>query len=189
MASADAPGKDPMDSVVQALEACGLRPKQEQRYRILVDRRIEGESGCQEITIEHHADSREISFCFRPVQSWERRVTRIREGRSLRMCVHGEAGYSDEAVAAVCGMLLSENYRAPLGAFARDDRNGELVFRVTIPYADGGVTKEQAEVCLDVGKRAFHGIVEHIEERAARPSPPRPSYAPHPRIHEVPTEL
>lgn len=69
-------------------------------------------------------------------------------GRLPFMRVHTNSGYSEQQVAKVCEYLLRKNYEFAIGAFERDPSDGEIRFRIGIPYRDGEITAEQIEWCV-----------------------------------------
>ena len=62
--------------------------------------------------------------------------------------VHSGAGHSAQQVAKACDHLLRRNYEFAVGAFERDPSDGEIRFRIGLPYRDGMPTEEQIEWCI-----------------------------------------
>lgn len=84
-----------------------------------------------------------------------------RDDKLLR--VHVAHGHSREQVAGVCEIITHLNFSALLGCLARDFSDGELRFRIAVPYRDTSLTVDQVNWCLDVGVGYLDSVVPKIE--------------------------
>ena len=82
--------------------------------------------------------------------------------------VHSRAGYSSDQVAKVNEHMLKKNYEFSVGAFERDPSDGEVRFRIGLPYLDGQLTEEQIKVCIGLVVSAMTDFMREIER--AKPS-------------------
>jgi len=84
-----------------------------------------------------------------------------RDDKLLR--VHAALGHSREQVDGVCQLIAHLNFRALLGSLERDFTDGEMRFRISVPYRDGSLTVDQANWCLDVGVGYLDSVIPKIE--------------------------
>lgn len=141
---------DPMDVVEQALQA---RPW---RYtRIDAQTVISGvttPSGRHYlIAVRHEVERRTLLFLTNPVKGPADGIPALVAGRAPLFFVHPSAGHTADQVARVCEALMDENYRLLLGCHERDQSDGEIRYRIALPYRDTAITIEQVNWCVDVG--------------------------------------
>lgn len=83
-------------------------------------------------------------------------------GRLPVLCVHTKAGYSEQQVQRVCESLLARNYRYAVGGFERDPSDGEIRFRIGLPYRDSLPTEDQIEWCLGAAAEAMAELMRDL---------------------------
>lgn len=86
----------------------------------------------------------------------------LEAGRPPVLCVHTKAGYSAEQVQRVSENLLARNYRFAVGAFERDPSDGEIRFRIGLPYRDSLPTEDQIEWCLGAMAEAMSELLRDL---------------------------
>jgi hypothetical protein len=55
------------------------------------------------------------------------------------------------------------NYQIVLGCFERDERDGEIRFRIAIPYRDTNLTVEQVNWCIEIAIGTMDAFMPEIE--------------------------
>lgn len=88
-------------------------------------------------------------------------------GRLPLLCVHTKAGYTEQQVQRVCQDLLARNYRFAVGGFERDPSDGEIRFRIGLPYRDALPTEDQIEWCLGATAEAMSELLRDLGSAGA----------------------
>ncbi len=78
------------------------------------------------------------------------------------MHIHTRAGQSATQVAQVCELLLRKNYEISVGAWERDPADGEIRYRVALPYRDAIPTQEQVSWCIDAAASSIADLTREL---------------------------
>jgi len=116
------------------------------------------------LTIRHELDRKTVIFLCNVMRSPMDALRAIAGGKPPVMRVHTDAGHSPAQVGSVCDCLLHLNYGMLLGSFDRDQTDGEIRFRVAIPYRDSRLSAEQAGWCIDVAMISLDHGMSKVEE-------------------------
>jgi hypothetical protein len=84
-------------------------------------------------------------------------------GHQPFVCIHPTAGHTTDQVAQVCELLLEQNFQLALGSFERDHVDGEIRFRIALPYCNSYITSEQVIWCLEIGVASTEVGMQKIE--------------------------
>lgn len=156
---------DPLKSVEDAMEKCNWN-----FHRIDDETIMSGvNTGDRNfiIVIRHDKKRESILFFFHPAKESTQVLQALRADRVPFLCVHSNAGHTEQQVADVCQFLLQHNYQMVLGNFERDPRDGEIRFRIALPYRNNSVTTEQANWCLEIGTISADNGMEKVEQLLA----------------------
>jgi len=145
---------DPMDVVESALGKRGWRYQRVNPQIIITGVAGLAGHGCL-IAIRHEEDKRTVLFLFNPVKE--------SGGTHQPLKIHPEGGYTSDQVAKACEVLMGQNYRIVLGSFERDPSDGEIRFRIALPYRDTGLTVEQVNWCIDIGIGTLGRVIPELE--------------------------
>jgi hypothetical protein len=153
---------DAMDVVEKGLQLRGW--KYDRVAPDMIKTGVHSQSGRNySIIIVHEADKRTLVFLYNPMRPLEDIPQAVAQGRLPVMQVHTEKGQTASQVAGVCEILLQENYRIVLGAFERDARDGELRFRIALPYRDTEPTPVQVNWCIDIAIGTLDQVSDRVE--------------------------
>jgi len=153
---------DAMDVVEKGLQLRGW--KYDRADRTMIKTGVHSQSGRNySIIILHEEDKRTLLFLYNPMRPLDEIPAAIAQGKLPVMQVHAEKGQTSADVAGVCQILLQENYRIVLGAFERDARDGELRFRIALPYRDAEPTPAQVNWCIDVAISTLDKVMATVE--------------------------
>jgi hypothetical protein len=115
------------------------------------------------ISIRHVGDRKTVVFLFNPTTGMADALLAVTTGRLPFFRVHQAAGHSEDQVRNVCEILVNENYRIMLGDFERDHNDGEIRFRIALPYQDGELTADQVNWCIDIAVTTVDLVTMKIE--------------------------
>lgn len=116
------------------------------------------------ISIRHEGERKTVLFLFNPLEKDSAHAFQsAAAGRPPVMRVHPTAGHSGEQVAGVCEILMHRNYGIVLGNFERDCRDGEIRFRIPLPYCDTNLTVEQVNWCIEMATSTLEMTMPRIE--------------------------
>jgi hypothetical protein len=116
------------------------------------------------ITIRHEEQKRTVLFLFNPlIGSAADAFQTLAGGQPPFLRVHTNEGHSSQQVAEVCQSLMYMNYQIVLGCFERDERDGEIRFRIAIPYRDTNLTVEQVNWCIEIAIGTMDAFMPEIE--------------------------
>ncbi|MCD6352253.1 MAG: YbjN domain-containing protein [Armatimonadetes bacterium] len=155
--------KDPMDVVEQALKERGW----------VYDRRDEETvtTGCHTsrdgkygIIIRHEAGRKTILFLFVPMVADDagEALSGMLSGRMPFFQVHEAVGHTPDQIGDACKVLMHMNYRLLLGNLERDHRDGEIRYRIALPYRDAALTVEQVNWCIDIGLGTMDDLMPRL---------------------------
>ena len=117
------------------------------------------------IIIRHEDGKRTVLFLFNPlIRGAADALQALAGGRPPFLRVHTNEGHSSQQVAEVCQSLMHKNYQIVLGCFERDERDGEIRFRIAIPYRDTSLTVEQVNWCIDIATGTMEAVMSEIEK-------------------------
>jgi hypothetical protein len=91
----------------------------------------------------------------------------LEAGRPPVLCVHAKTGYSEQQVQRVCENLLARNYRFAVGGFERDSSDGEVRFRIGLPYRDSLPTEDQIAWCIAATAEAMSEFLRDLGDLGA----------------------
>lgn len=151
--------KDPMKVVEEHLSARGMKYLRTGAETIMSGTLTP--VGMVMTIIRHELSKESLLFLFLPTKAPMQALEAISGGNLPLLQVHARAGHSGEQIARVCEHLMHKNYETFLGSFERDNSDGEIRFRVALPYRNTTPTPEQVGWCLDIGFATLtHGIIE-----------------------------
>lgn len=141
---------DPLDVVEEALKRRKWKYERVDAYTILTG--VAAQSGHPYfIVIRHEEQKKTVLFLFNPLlKSADDALRILAAGKPPFLRVHTDEGHSTQQVSDLCQFLMHQNYRIVLGCFERDERDGEVRYRIAIPYRDTSLTIEQVYWCIDV---------------------------------------
>jgi hypothetical protein len=152
---------DPMDTVEKALKNRGWK------YQRVDSKTVLSGFALQQYTcfvgIQHEEERKTLVFLFHPARTPMEVFQAVTAGGHPFVRVHTSMGHSEEQVAQVCALLLHENHSMLLGSFERDEADGEIRFRVALPYRDVHVTVEQVNWCVEIGVFALDSGMQKIQ--------------------------
>lgn len=152
----------PLDAVEQALQ------KREWKfYRVDEKTVLTGVATSLErsymIGIRHEPERRSVVLLFNRVLG----KAGVAEAAANRpyFRVHSSAGHDRATVAEVDELLMDRNFTTLLGNFERDRSDGEIRFRITLPYRDAPLTADQVNWCIDVAVPTIDSTLVEVEQR------------------------
>jgi hypothetical protein len=116
------------------------------------------------LAIRSDLERKTLIFLVNPTRSPENKLQTIGAGSDPMLRVHTAAGQTEEQVNRVCELLLHTNYEMLLGNLERDRSDGEIRFRVALPYRDKDVSVEQVDWCVDIAVASCARAVGQILE-------------------------
>jgi hypothetical protein len=140
---------DPMNTVELAMKKHGWKYHRMDSRTILTGFGAPGHTHL--VGIRHEEDKQTLLFLFHPSRSSADILKAVITGQQPFIRVHPAAGHTAEQVAQVCELLLQLNFEMALGSFERDQSDGEIRFRIALPYRDTSLTAEQVSWCLELG--------------------------------------
>ncbi len=155
--------QDPLDVVEEALKRRGWKYQRLDAQTILTGV-VTASQRFYFIAIRHESDKRTVLLLFNPLRGAAQAIQALTAGRPPILRIHPDEGYSGQQVAEVCEKLMHQNYRIVLGCFERDERDGEIRFRIAIPYRDTNLTVEQVNWCIDIGVHTLEAAMSEIEK-------------------------
>jgi hypothetical protein len=116
------------------------------------------------IAIRHEVQRRTVLFLFNPlIRGAADALQALAGGRPPFLRVHTNEGHSSQQVAEICQSLMYMNYQIVLGCFERDDSDGEIRFRIAVPYCDTKLTVAQVDWGIDVAVSTMEVAMPEIE--------------------------
>ena len=182
-------GTDPMDAVEGALRARSWKYQRADSQIMTGCAMPAQDCAYQFIRIRNLVDRQTLSFQFTPGFGPERAMAALLAGRPPMLCIDERVGFSPQQVALACALLTNENYDIILGSYARDESDGEIQFKIALPYRDSKVTEAQAEWCIGIGTSSAMAIVRELRAALGTLSPDGASTAMPAGSVEVPAEL
>lgn len=152
--------KDALDVVEARLKA------QDWKYQRVDDRTIV--TGCRAgagaviMYFRNETGKRALLLMANALPSAGNAFSALEAGRPPVVCVHTKAGYSEQQVQRVCENLLARNYRFAVGGFERDPSDGEIRFRIGLPYRDSLPTEDQIEWCIGATAEAMSEFLRDL---------------------------
>lgn len=157
--------KDALDVVEARLKA------QDWKYSKLDDRTIltgfRAGAGAALIQFRNEPGKRALLLMANALPNAGNAFSALEAGRPPVLCVHTKAGYSEQQVQRVCEDLLARNYRFAVGGFERDASDGEIRFRIGLPYRDSLPTEDQIEWCLGATAEAMSELLRDLGSAGA----------------------
>ncbi len=154
---------DPLDTIEGALKKRNWRYLRLDEETIMTGVAL-APTKVYSLSVRHDPERKTVVFLCSPLNSPLDALKAIASGRPPVMRVHPDAGHAQGQVAAVCNCLLNLNYGMLLGNFERDETDGEIRFRVAVPYRDARLSSEQACWCIDVTMLSIEHGMQKIEE-------------------------
>ncbi len=124
--------------------------------------------------VRHDTGRQTLLFLFVPLQVGDLGLAQLVAGAPPLFRVHTTAGHTSDQVARVCEILLRENYRMLLGNFERDPQDGEIRFRIALPFRDGSVTTDQVLWCLRIGLESADAGMREVQNALGGHAAPPP---------------
>lgn len=155
--------RDPMAAAEEALKKRGWKFDRMDAETLLAGVRTAFEHHYL-ISIRHDVDRKTVLFLLNLLNRPAGFIQAIAAGHLPFLRVHSAVGHSQEQVAGVCKVLMEENYRLVLGNFERDEKDGEIRFRIALPYRDTNLTVEQVNWCIDIAVGTLEVVMPKIEE-------------------------
>ena len=152
---------DPMDAVEEAMKRRGWRYERMDKQTIVTGVTT-ARNNRYFILIRHEEDRRTVLFLFTPVSDESGGGMLGRVGPGLRG-IHTSGGYTSEQVSQACQLLMHHNYRILLGNFERDNSDGEVRYRIAIPYRDSTFTAEQVNWAIDAAIPTMDTYLERVD--------------------------
>jgi len=118
------------------------------------------------IVVKVDRDRKTVLFLFNPVKRPPDALASVAVGGTFMVKVHPDQGHSPQRVAEVCEALMHWNYTILLGSFERDHRDGEIRYRVAVPYRDTDFTFDQFNWCVLVSISTLDRVMPRIEKLA-----------------------
>jgi hypothetical protein len=116
------------------------------------------------IAIRNETDKRALLVMGNALMGVANPMTMLGSGELKLLRVHTAAGHSAQQVSKVCEYLLSRNYELAVGAFERDPSDGEIRFRIGLPYRDAPPTEEQMKWCLALTSDAMSQLLRDVAD-------------------------
>ena len=130
---------NPMDTCERSLKERGWKYQRSDANTIVTG--MTGQEGrSYYFSIRHDEQKKTLLFLFNPLRP-DTEATRP-------LLIHTSAGLTEDEVAEIVALLMDENYRMVLGSFERDESDGEIRFRIALPYRDASPTLEQVNWCM-----------------------------------------
>jgi len=142
--------KDPIGVVEQALKQRGWKYHKPDPLAILTGVKSRRS---HLILVRHDAERKTLLFLFAPT-----------DRNDAPLHVHSSRGHSQEQIGGVSEILAHRNFTMLLGSFERDATDGELRYRIAIPYRDTNLSTQQAQWCIDIGIGSLDRMIPKIED-------------------------
>lgn len=157
--------KDPLDVVESRLKAQGWKYARVDERTIVTGFRA-GTGGVL-LHFRNEAGKRVLLLMANGLPDAASAFAALEAGRPPVLCVHTKVGYSEPQVQRLCENLLERNYRFAVGGFERDPSDGEVRFRIGLPYRDSLPTEEQIEWCIAATAEAMSELLRDLAGQAA----------------------
>ncbi len=116
------------------------------------------------LSVRYDQERKTLLFLFNPVKAALGAFEALAAGQAPFLQIHEKSGHSEEQVNKLNEFLLHQNYRLLLGAFERDASDGEIRYRVSLPFPDGSPTSQQVNWCIDMGSST---VIKTMQELGA----------------------
>jgi hypothetical protein len=153
---------DPMGVVENALKARSWKYVRSDDATVMTGVHLPSGWFCG-IAARNEAARKTVLFIFSPIKESEAAVQAMSAGRIPFFKLHPAAGHTAEQVAGACALLMFRNYRMLLGNFERDHTDGEVRFRVALPYRDTTLTLDQVHWCMEIALESLVVTLPRLE--------------------------
>jgi hypothetical protein len=102
------------------------------------------------LLVRHDKERNTLLFLCNPAKAPVAALEALSSDQPPILRIHEKNGSSPEQVNRVNEFLLHQNYRLLLGAFERDASDGEIRFRIALPFPDGAPTQKQVNWCIEM---------------------------------------
>lgn len=109
------------------------------------------------IVIRHEVEKQTMVLLFVPLSGEEG------PPQERRVRLHPMVGWTEDQLAGAGRILLHYNYRIVLGGFEVDANDGELRFRIALPYRDAKLTTKQVNWCIDIATGTLDVFMPKLE--------------------------
>jgi hypothetical protein len=116
------------------------------------------------LSIRHEPERKTVVFLCNFLHGPAQAMQAVAAGQPPVLRVHRDAGYTSQQVSGVCELLLHLNFEMLLGSFERDNADGEIRFRVSLPYRDIRLSSEQVNWCIDIITISLDNGMRKMEE-------------------------
>jgi len=114
------------------------------------------------ISVRLLTEKQTVLFLFNPLKRRVDILEAIGTGSGF-LKFHANEGHSSEIVAHACEILSHWNFGLVLGNFERDQTDGEIRYRVAVPYRDGQLTCDQFHWCIVVSIGTMDMLLPKLE--------------------------
>lgn len=157
--------KDALEVVESRLKAQGLKYSRHDERTVITGFRAG--DGAIVVYFRNEPGKRALLLMANALPSATDALAALAAGRLPALCVHTKTGYSEQQVHRICENLLERNFRFAVGGFERDPSDGEIRFRIGLPYRDSLPTEEQVEWCLGATVEAMSALIRDLGDGAA----------------------